>query len=125
MGSGGDGYVGTGVDEEFCGGVLEVFKDAACEGCERSGGQVFFAKLNIVDAVGSPECGLVDKGGDLWLPPIAMRLRWMGHPSCIDWEVSSQQWFREHASVGDGVAAHGCKCMGIEVFWCDQRSLEG
>lgn len=80
---GGDGYIGAGVDEELCPGVAEDFEDAAGEGRQGGGRQVFFAELDVVDAVGRPEGGLVEEGGELFLPPFAMKLRRMGHPGLL------------------------------------------
>jgi hypothetical protein len=60
MGGGGDGDVGTRIDEEFCGCAAEVFEDAAGECGESGGGQIFFAELNVVDAVSGPKGGLAD-----------------------------------------------------------------
>ena len=64
---GGDGNIGAGVDEEPCPRVAEGFEDAAGEDGQGGGRQVFFAELDVVDAVGGPERGLVDKRG-LFIP---------------------------------------------------------
>jgi hypothetical protein len=74
VGGGGDGDVGAGVDEEFRLGVAEVLEDLAREGGEGSGGKVFFAELDVVDAFGCPSGRLVEEGGELWLPPFTMKL---------------------------------------------------
>ena len=64
---GGDGNIGAGVDEEPCPRVAEGFEDAAGEDGQGGGWQVFFAEMDVVDAVGGPERGLVDKR-DLFIP---------------------------------------------------------
>jgi hypothetical protein len=63
VGGGGEGDVGAGVDEEFGGGVAEGFEDAAGEVGEGGGGEIFFAELDVVDAVGGPEGSLADESG--------------------------------------------------------------
>jgi hypothetical protein len=84
VGGGGEGDVGAGVDEEFGWGVAEGFEDAAGEMGDVGGGEIFFAELDVVDAVGGPEGRLADESG----LPLVVRTG-------------------VESTVSDGVAAHG------------------
>ena len=91
MGTGGDGDIGAGVNQEpgwarCCGDGKE---DLTGERRDPGGGQIFFAKLDEVDAVGDPASGFPEEGG-LLLSLVA----------------------RIEGATGDGAAKHDAsKCM--------------
>ena len=60
-----DGYgdTGVGVDEEAGGVGRDGFEDLAGQQDEVERGQIFFAELNEIDAIGGPAGGLVDESG--------------------------------------------------------------
>jgi hypothetical protein len=62
---GGKSHVRAGVDEELCRGVADGFENIAGERRQVGCGEVFFAQLNEIDAVGGPASGLADEGGPL------------------------------------------------------------
>jgi hypothetical protein len=93
IGAGGDGDVGAGVDEEPGRGVrgtgAEGCEDVAGKRGEGGGGEIFFAELEEVDAIGGETRSLVEErglaGGFGLLPGFG----------------------GEADAVGDGVAEHG------------------
>jgi len=54
---------------------MKNIEDTSGENGEIGRGKVFFAELDVIDAVGGPLGGLEDESGELWIPLIAMRLR--------------------------------------------------
>ena len=64
VGGGGDGDVGAGVDEQTGWGLCGRWLRGFCgRGDEIAGGEVFFAELDEVDALGGPAGGLAEEGG--------------------------------------------------------------
>ena len=91
VGAGGDGDVGAGVDEEPGRGVVraEGSEEIAGERGESCGGEVPFAELEEVDALGGEARGLGEERG------LALRLGLL------------PGFGGEAGAVGDGVAEHG------------------
>lgn len=58
-----DGHVSARVDEQLCLGAAKRFEDAAAQSGECRGGEVFFAKLDVVDALSGPVPDLPYKRG--------------------------------------------------------------
>jgi len=77
VGGGGYGYVGAGVDEEFCGGSVEGFEDLSGEVGEGGREKVFLAELDDVDALGGPAGGLAEEGGLLLTVVAGEEVRWV------------------------------------------------
>ena len=85
----GDGHISAGIDKQLCRRAAKRFKDAAGQSGERKRGEVFFAKLDIVDALSSPVFNLLHQRNLLLFFRAGKRL-----PVC------------------DRVAEHEDKCMG-------------